>query len=184
MKIKQLYSYNYRDTRSLFKEEEEDYYKPKRVNSFSNNNYIEYQSNGEKNSNLLLHEYHNKFKPYLRNIIIDLQNSGTRKIQLAIGINFISSKDAEEECIMHSNSDNIKFTSYNDANEVVNELFESLRSKYKDNLETSTKGSDFIFDSVQLMYCKCHKVSFKHGGSHIDSPNCIKNKKSNNKSEK
>ena len=46
-------------------------------------------------------------------------------------------------------SDNIKFTPYNDANEVVNELFESLRSKYQDNLETSIRGSDFIFDSVK-----------------------------------
>ena len=30
---------------------------------------------------------------------------------------------------MHSTIDNIKFTLGNDANEVVNELFESLRSK-------------------------------------------------------
>ena len=55
----------------------------------------------------------------LRNIIIDLQNSDTWIIQLTIAINFISSKDAEEERVMHSRSDNIKFASYNDANEVV-----------------------------------------------------------------
>ena len=47
---------------------------------------------------------------------------------------------------MYSASDNIKFTTYNDVNEVVNELFESLRSKYQNNLETSMRGSDFIFD--------------------------------------
>ena len=39
------------------------------------------------------------------------------------------------------------------------------------------KGSDFIFDSVQMMYYKCHKVNFKHGGSCIDSPDWIKKKK-------
>ena len=39
------------------------------------------------------------------------------------------------------------------------------------------RGSDFIFDSVQLMYCKCHKVNFKRGGSHIDSPDSTKTKK-------
>ena len=39
------------------------------------------------------------------------------------------------------------------------------------------KGSDFIFDSVQLMYYKCHKVKFKRGGLYIDSPDCIKKKK-------
>ena len=78
---------------------------------------------------------------------------------------------------MHSTSDNVKFTPYNDANEVVKELFEPLRSKYQSNLETSMKGSDFVFNSVQLMYNKCHKVNFKHGGSYIDSPDQIKYKK-------
>ena len=78
---------------------------------------------------------------------------------------------------MHSTSGNIKFTSYNDANEVVNEVFESLCSRYQGNLETSMRGSDFIFDSVQLMYYKCHKVNFRHGDSYIDSPDWIKKKK-------
>ena len=91
----------------------------------------------------------------MRNIIIDLQKSDTWKIQLTITINFISSKDTEEERVMHLNSDSIKFTSYNDANEVVNELFESLRPKYQDNLETSMKERDFIFDSVELMLNLC-----------------------------
>ena len=39
------------------------------------------------------------------------------------------------------------------------------------------RGSDFIFDSVQLMYCKCHKVNFKRSGLYTDSPDWIKNKK-------
>ena len=30
------------------------------------------------------------------------------------------------------------------------------------------KESDFIFDSVQLMYYVCHKVNFKCDGSYID----------------
>ena len=36
------------------------------------------------------------------------------------------------------------------------------------------KGSDFIFDSVQLMYYKCHKVNFIRGDSYIDSPDRVK----------
>ena len=84
-------------------------------------------------------------------------------------------EDSEEERVMISNSDNIKFTSGNNTNEVFNELFESLRSKYQGNLEILMKGSHFIFDSVQLMYAKFHKVNFKHGSSYICSPNLIKN---------
>ena len=113
----------------------------------------------------------------MRDIIIDLQSSDTWKIHLIIAINFISSKDTEEERVMHSTSVNIKFTPYNNENEVVNELFDLLRLKYQDNLNTSMRGSDFIFDSVQPMYYKCHKVNYKRGGSYIDSPNWIKNKK-------
>ena len=56
-------------------------------------------------------------------------------------------------------------------------LFESLRSRYQGNLETSMTGSDFIFDSVQLMYYKCHKVNFKRDHLYIDTPDCIKKKK-------
>ena len=65
-----------RDIRTLF-EQEEDYYKPIRVNIFWSNNYIEYESNGDENRNVSLDEYLYKIEPYLRNIIIDLQNSDT-----------------------------------------------------------------------------------------------------------
>ena len=44
------------------------------------------------------------------------------------------------------------------------------------------KGSEFVFDYVQLLYYKYRKINPNHGGSNIDSPNWIKNKKSNNKS--
>ena len=39
------------------------------------------------------------------------------------------------------------------------------------------KGGNFIFDAVQIMYQKCHKVNFYCGGSNIDSPDWIKKKK-------
>ena len=98
------------DIRTLL-EQEKDYYKPKRASNFWNNNYIEYESNGDKNRNLSLDEYLNKIEPYLRNMIIDPQNSDMWKIQLTVTIKFISSKDTKEERVMHSRSDNIERTS-------------------------------------------------------------------------
>ena len=88
------------------------------MNNFYSNNYIEYESDGDRNKNLSLDEYLNKIKPYLRDIITDLQKFDTWKIQLTIVIDFISSIDSEKECVMHSKSDNIKLTSYNDTNEI------------------------------------------------------------------
>ena len=84
---------------------------------------------------------------------------------------------------MHSNSDIIKFTSYNDADKIVNELFESLRWKHQDNLETSVKRSDFIFDSVQLMYFKWQKVNFKLSNFFLIQVGLKKQNKKNNKSK-
>ena len=52
--------------------EEEDYYIPKTVSMFWNNNYIEYDSIGDRNKNLSLDKYYKKIKPYLGDIIIDL----------------------------------------------------------------------------------------------------------------
>ena len=75
-----------RDIKTLFQQQEEDYYQPKRVSSFWNNSYIEYESNGDKNSNVSLDEYLIKIKPYLKDIIIDLQSSDTWKIQLTIAM--------------------------------------------------------------------------------------------------
>ena len=36
------------------------------------------------------------------------------------------------------------------------------------------RGGDFIFDSVQIMYYKCHKLMFRCGCLDIDSPDWIK----------
>ena len=80
-----------RDIRTLFKQED-DYYKPIKVGNFWNNKYIEYESSGDRNKNLSVKEYLDKIKPYLIDIIINLQKSDTWQIQLTIAINFISLK--------------------------------------------------------------------------------------------
>ena len=47
-------------------------------------------------------------RPYLKKMINDFQEPDTQKIQLTLSINFVSSKDNDEEQVMHSKSDNIK----------------------------------------------------------------------------
>ena len=113
----------------------------------------------------------------MRDVIINLQKSDTWKIQLTIAINILSSKDVDEERVKHSKTVNIAFMSFDNGNEVVNQLFESLLSRYLIGLETLLRGSDFIFDSVQLLCYKCHKINFKRGRSYVCSPDWIKKKK-------
>ena len=57
-----------RDIKTVFEHKEENYYKPVRVNNFWSNNYIEYESNGDRNKTLSVAEYLNKIRPYLKNI--------------------------------------------------------------------------------------------------------------------
>ena len=49
-----------RDMKNLFELEEQNYYKPIRVNNFWSNKFIEYESNGYRNKTLSFEEYLNK----------------------------------------------------------------------------------------------------------------------------
>ena len=62
----------------------------------------------------------------MRDIILNLQKSDTLKIQLTNAIISISSKNVDEERVMHSKSNNTEFVSYDNVNEVVDKHFESL----------------------------------------------------------
>ena len=99
------------------------------------------------------------------------------KIQLTITINFIFSKDTDEEPVMHSNSDGIEIMINDEADEVIEELFQSLLSRYQIRLQTSEEGSKFVVDCVHLLYYKCHKINPNQVVLYIDNPNWIKNKK-------
>ena len=114
-------------------------------------------------------------RPYLEEIMNNLKKFGSWKIQLTIGNNFISSIDNDEECIMHSQSGIVEVMVSDEADEVIKELFGSLKNRYQNSLE-SMKGSEFVFNFFQLLYYKCHNISANRGGSYIDSPNWIKNK--------
>ena len=65
---------------------------------------------------------------------------------------------------MHSKSDNIEIVINDKADEVKEEFFQSLLSRYQIGLDTSLKGSDFILDCVHLLYYKSHKINFKCSG--------------------
>ena len=69
-----------RGTRTLF-EPEEDYYEPLRIGNAFNSNYIEHESNGDKDRKLTINEYLDKIRPYLNNMIKDLKIQGEWKIQ-------------------------------------------------------------------------------------------------------
>ena len=152
-------------------------YKPAIVKSGYNNNYIEYRSEGDKL--LTVEEYLALIKPYLRELINDYKSKGEWKIQLTAQINFISLRpDSNETRVMHTRSNNEEFMDGSDTDEIIKELFKSFLQRYQENLQEKMRGSDFAFDGVNFLYYDFNKISISRGGSYIDSPKWLKNKKS------
>ena len=152
-------------------------YKPTIVKSGYNNNYIEYRSECDKL--LTIEEYLNLIEPYLRELINDHKNKGEWKMQLAARINFISLRPGSDETrVMHTRSVKEEFMNGSDTVEIIKELFRSLLQRYQENLQEKMKGSDFAFDGVNYLYYDLNKISISKGGSYIDSPKWLKNKKS------
>ena len=74
----------------------------------------------------------------------------------------MSSKDKDEEDIMHSKKDNKEIKINDKADEVIETLLKSLLNRYQGTLETSMRRSDSMFDSVILcliyfLYNKSHE---------------------------
>ena len=66
-------------------------------------------------------------------------------------IKFFTSADSNETRTMHTKSDDMEIMMGNEKDEIMEELFESLLKKYQKGLEESIKGSEFVFDSVDLL---------------------------------
>ena len=58
-----------------------------------------------------------------------------------------------------------------EADEVIEKLFESLKNRYQKNLQ-SMRDSEFSLSSIMFIYCIINviKVNPNHGESYIDSP--------------
>ena len=78
---------------------------------------------------------------------------------------------------MHK-SDNEEIMVGSDTNDVIKELFKLFLQRYQEGLQDKMKRSEFEFDGVNLLRYDFNKTSLNRGGSYIDSPEWIKNKRS------
>ena len=147
---------------------DEDYYKLIITKGAFNNNYIQYESKGNKGKNISIKKYLNMIRPYLSDVINDHKthglvryHSGNKtwveetprewKIQLTMANNFISSKDSDESRTMHTKSNDVKIMMCSETNEIIEELLKSFLQKYQEGLEESMRGREFVYDSVILI---------------------------------
>ena len=62
-----------------------------------------------------------------------------------------------------------------DTYDIIREIFRSFLHNYQEKLKI-IKGSDFVFESVELMDYKLHRVRLRRGGSYIKSPEWLLHK--------
>ena len=92
-----------RDLRALY-EPEKDHYEPQKLKGAFDDEYIEYESNGDKNKTSI-EEYLNVIRPYLSNMIDNHEDEW--KIQLTMEVSFVSTvKDSNKPFAIHIHSKN------------------------------------------------------------------------------
>ena len=65
---------------------------------------------------------------------------------------------------MHSKGENIEIMINDEADEVIKELFNSLKYQNNENNLEVKKGSELVFDFVELLYYKYLKINLNCGG--------------------
>ena len=94
-----------------------------------------------------------------------------------MGVNFISINDTGEIRTTYVNGDNEEIRLGDETYGIINRLIESFLSKYQNEEKILRNGSNFIFESVNLLTYHIHKIDLKRGKSYIKSPEWILNKR-------
>ena len=157
---------------------DDDHYKLALVKSSFKNNYEYYEIRGNKDKKLSIKQYLYMIIPYLVELINKKKNNSSEyKIQLSMGINFMSINDKERTRTFHVKSDSKEIILDNDTNDIINELIESFFHKYQKEENILRNGSNYIFESVDILSINFHKIDLKRGKSYIKSPQWILNKR-------
>ena len=127
------------------------YYKPIDVKSSFEGNYVNYQSNGDKDRSLAITFYLMKVEPFLCDFIYFYKENGEWKIQLSIQVNFIADNNDDKGLILHTKSNNVEIMRGIDSKTIVTELYDTLKQRCQERLETKMDASNYIFDRVVLL---------------------------------
>ena len=99
------------------------------------------------------------------------------KSQLNMSVNFICSNDTGEIRTFFVWSDHEEIRSGSETNDIIKRLFKSFSTNYQNEEKILRNGSNFVFESVDLLSYHIHKTKLKKGKSYIKSPEWILNKR-------
>ena len=116
--------------------------------------------------------------PHLADLINEQKNNREEsKIQLNMGMNFISSKDSGETRTFLCGVIMKKLDPPTEATDITNKLLKSFLNNYQNEEKILRNGSEFVFESVDSLSYHIHKINLKRGKSYIKSPEWMLNKR-------
>ena len=175
---KDLDYFEIRDIENLFIDADYDYYKPVLVKSSFENNYKYYEIRGDKDKKLSIKEYLYTIIPQLTELINERKNNrNEQKNQLSMGVNFMCITDKGNTRTFYVKSDNEDIRLGNDTSDIINELIESFLSYYRMEEQILGGGSNYVFDSVDILGIHFHDIKLKRGKSYIKSPDWTSSRK-------
>ena len=118
---------------------------------------------------------------YLSDLINDHKtirdNSNEWKIQINMHVNFISSNNTGETLTIFVWSDDEEIMLGNETDDINKGLIHYFLNNYQKEETILRNGSNFVFESVDLLSYHIHKTNLKRGKSYIKSPEWILNKR-------
>ena len=60
---------------------------------------------------------------------------------------------------------------------IIDEHFEFLLQRYQEGLEESMRGNEFVFTNFDLLHYHIQRISLNRGGSYVNFPKWLNNKK-------
>ena len=99
-----------------------------------------------------------------------------QKIIIRVMAVFVKVHNPLDRYIKYIDSDGFILRKGDDAHKFINELFKSLLKNYEKE-ENALKGSNLVFDGIDLTLVQFIKIKLKRGGSYIPTPKWISVKK-------
>ena len=160
---------------------DDDYYKPILVKSSFKDNYKYFETRGDKDKKLSVKQYLYKIIPYLIHLINEHKtienNSNEWKIQINMHANFVSSNDTGEIRTIFVWGDNEEIRLGNETDDIIKRLINSFLNNYQKEEIILRNGSNFVFESVDLLFYQIHKISLKKGKSYVKFSEWLINKR-------
>ena len=115
--------------------------------------------------------------PELAELINKKKSNNELKIQISMGVNFMHTTDRDKNRTFHVKSDNVEIRLDNDTSNITNELIKTFLSNYQKEEQILRNGSNYTFESVDMLGIHFHDIKLKRGKSYIESPKWLADKK-------